>query len=52
MAVIKDKKELDWKNIGFTYHQTDYRYVADFKDGRWEKGALVNADFKTFKNTD
>ena len=34
MAVIKDKKELDWKNIGFTYHQTDYRYVADFKDGR------------------
>lgn len=41
MAVIKDKNELDWKNIGFTYHQTDYRYVADFKDGRWEKGALT-----------
>ena len=28
-----EKKNLDWKHIGFAYHTTDYRYVADYKDG-------------------
>lgn len=26
-----EKKNLDWKHIGFAYHTTDYRYVADIK---------------------
>ena len=27
-----EKKNLDWKHIGFAYHTTDYRYVADYKE--------------------
>ncbi len=36
-----EKKNLDWENIGFNYHVTDYRYVANYKDGAWGKGALI-----------
>ena len=35
------QKELDWANIGFAYHETDYRYVADYKDGAWGEGRLI-----------
>lgn len=35
------KKELDWGNIGFGYRTTDYRYVANFKDGQWQDGFLT-----------
>ncbi|MGF7001973.1 branched-chain amino acid aminotransferase [Lachnospiraceae bacterium PF1-21] len=35
-----EKKQLDWANIGFTYIPTDYRYVSNYKDGAWDKGAL------------
>ena len=36
-----EKKNLDWEHIGFSYHQTDYRYVAEYKDGAWGKGRLT-----------
>lgn len=36
-----EKKNLDWENIGFNYHKTDYRYVANYKDGAWSKGELT-----------
>ena len=36
-----EKKNLDWEHIGFSYHQTDYRYVAEYKDGAWGKGGLT-----------
>ena len=32
-----EKKNLDWKHIGFAYHTTDYRYVADYKDCKWQE---------------
>lgn len=35
------KKELDWSNIGFAYHTTEWRYVADFKNGEWQEGRLT-----------
>ncbi len=35
------KKDLDWANIGFGYRPTDYRYVAKYKDGAWDEGALI-----------
>lgn len=35
------KKDLDWANIGFGYHKTDYRYVSHYKDGKWDDGALI-----------
>ena len=39
--VIKmEKKNIDWANIGFGYMPTDYRFVANYKDGAWDDGAL------------
>jgi branched-chain amino acid aminotransferase len=35
------KKDLDWGNIGFNYHVTDKRYVANYKDGKWDQGTLT-----------
>lgn len=33
--------QIDWKNLGFDYIKTDYRYVAKWKDGEWSKGELT-----------
>ena len=35
------KKDLDWANIGFGYRPTEYRFVANHKDGAWDEGGLV-----------
>ena len=32
---------LDWKNLGFSYIKTDYRFIARWKDGKWDKGELT-----------
>ena len=37
-----EKKNIDWSNIGFGYVQTDKRYVANYKDGAWDEGALTD----------
>ena len=34
-------KNLDWENIGFTYIKTDYRFVSDYKDGKWDEGRII-----------
>lgn len=34
-------KNIDWANLGFSYIQTDYRFVAHYKDGKWDDGELV-----------
>ena len=34
-------KDIDWSNIGFGYIKTDYRYVSNFKDGKWDDGVLT-----------
>lgn len=36
-----EKKNIDWENLGFGYIATDKRYVANFKDGKWDEGALT-----------
>jgi branched-chain amino acid aminotransferase len=36
-----ERKNLDWKNIGFTYWKTDWRYTASYKNGHWEEGYLT-----------
>ena len=33
--------DIDWKNLGFGYTKTDYRYVSNFKDGMWDKGSIT-----------
>ena len=35
-----EKKNIDWSSIGFGYVPTDYRYVANYKDGAWDEGCL------------
>ncbi len=37
-------KDLDWGNLGFGYVKTDYRYVSNFKDGKWDDGELTADD--------
>ncbi len=41
------KKDIDWKNLGFGYIKTDYRYVSNFKDGKWDEGELSTEDMIT-----
>lgn len=36
-----EKKQIDWSNIGFGYMQTEKRYVANYKDGKWDEGGLT-----------
>lgn len=35
-------KDIDWKSLGFGYLKTDYRYVSNFKDGKWDEGCLTS----------
>ncbi len=35
------KKDINWGELGFGYVKTDYRFVANFKDEKWDDGALV-----------
>lgn len=35
-------KEIDWSNLGFGYMKTDWRYVANYKDGKWDEGTLTD----------
>ena len=39
-----EKKNLDWGNLGFSYHVTDKRYVSMFQNGAWDDGALISDD--------
>lgn len=36
-----EKKNIDWKNLGFGYIQTDYRFVSNYKNGAWDEGTLT-----------
>ncbi|HBN12937.1 MAG TPA: branched chain amino acid aminotransferase [Clostridiales bacterium] len=36
--------DINWKNLGFGYIKTPYRYVSDFKDGKWDDGKLTQDD--------
>ncbi|MCR4842116.1 MAG: branched-chain amino acid aminotransferase [Eubacterium sp.] len=37
-----EKKNIDWSNLGFGYMATDKRYVANYTDGAWDEGGLVD----------
>ncbi len=39
-----EKKNIDWSNLGFGYIKTDKRYVANFKDGKWDEGGIIEDD--------
>ena len=37
-----EKKNMDWANLGFGYHETDKRFVSNYKNGAWDEGALIS----------
>lgn len=37
-----EKKNLDWENLGFGYQVADKRYISNYKDGKWDEGALTS----------
>ena len=36
------KKNIDWSNLTFSYQPTDKRFVANYKDGKWDDGELTS----------
>ena len=36
-----EKKNIDWSSLGFGYHQTEKRYVTNYKDGAWDAGVIT-----------
>lgn len=41
LFMIGTEKNIDWSSLGFGYVKTDYRYVSNFKDGKWDNGELT-----------
>ena len=46
-----EKKKIDWSNLGFAYTKTDKRYVASCKNGKWEKGQLIDDETITLNES-
>ncbi len=42
-----EKKNIDWSNLGFGYMKTDYRYVSNYTDGKWDDGVMTEDDMIT-----
>lgn len=36
------KVDVDWNNLGFNYQPISQRYVANYRNGKWEKGGLTD----------
>ena len=34
-------KDIDWSSLGFGYLKTDYRFVSNFRNGKWDDGVLT-----------
>lgn len=45
------KKDIDWSNLGFGYIKTDYRYISNFKDGKWDDGVLSTDETVTINES-
>ncbi len=38
------KVDIDWSNLGFSYLKTDFRFISNWKDGKWDEGNLVEGN--------
>lgn len=36
-----ENANIDWNSLGFNYIKTDFRFIARWKDGKWDEGSLV-----------
>lgn len=43
MLIAKEKKDLNWADLGFQYRQTDFRFSATYTDGAWSQGSLLDS---------
>ena len=39
-----NKKDINWNELGFGYIKTDYRFVSNYKEGKWDDGTLSTDD--------
>ena len=44
-------KNIDWANLGFGYVKTDYRYISNYKDGKWDAGFLSTDETVTINES-
>lgn len=44
-------KDIDWSSLGFGYIKTDYRYVSNYKDGKWDEGKLTEDETVTLNES-
>ena len=35
------KVDIDWNNLGFEYIKTDFRYISNWKDGKWDDPSVL-----------
>ena len=40
----RTKQALNWSELGFQYHKTDYRFRAVHRDGKWSDGELIRSE--------
>ena len=40
----QEKQPIDWKNLGFEYTRTDYRFSAVWEEGQWSDGELLTSE--------
>lgn len=46
-----EKKNLDWSNLDFSYRKTDKRFVANYRNGVWDDGAIISDDTVTISES-
>ena len=39
-----NKQQLNWAELGFQYHRTDYRFCAQHSSGSWNRGELIESE--------
>lgn len=44
-------KDIDWSSLGFGYIKTDYRYVSNYKNGKWDNGELTEDETVTLNES-
>ena len=44
-------KNIDWSSLGFGYIKTDYRFVSNYKDGKWDDGVLTTDETVTMNES-
>ncbi|MCM1321080.1 MAG: branched-chain amino acid aminotransferase [Bacteroides sp.] len=37
-----EKKDIKWEELGFDYVKTDFRFVSNYKNGKWDDGEITS----------